>query len=115
MIQALRFLIGELWKGWRDPNYILFQEVGVERYFARCVSCGRVFMHYWGCVTAADRALGRRIGCPCGGMKMRLSNLPQWQQGWFLLSRFIWRKAIKGERFWDPRMVVKVGDHGVTH
>lgn len=88
---------------------VLFQSPNTERYFARCTGCGRVFMHYWACVTAADRQQGRRVGCPCGCMKMRITNIPVWQQAWFLFSRYLWRKLIWRERFWDPRLVSKVG------
>lgn len=83
---------------------VMFVSPGIERYFARCTNCGRVFMHYWGCVTAADRENGRQVGCKCGGMKMRIMRLPVAQQAWFLLTRLVWRKWIRRERYWDPRM-----------
>lgn len=96
----------ELRKGLTDPEHVLFQAENEQRYFARCTGCGRVFFHYWACVTAADREAGRQIGCPCGGTEMRLTNLPVWQQVYFLFSRFIVRRLIKRERYWDPRMRV---------
>lgn len=92
---------------------VLFTTPGVERYFARCTACGRVFMHYWGCVTADDRAKGRQVGCKCGNLKMRISHLPVWQEGWFLLSRYVWRKLIRRQAFWDPRMAQYVNSKEV--
>lgn len=86
---------------------VMFTEPGVERYFARCISCGRVFMHYWGCVTAADRDRGRRVGCKCGGLKFRMMNIPKYQQAWFMISRYVWRKLIRKEQYWDPRLVAR--------
>jgi hypothetical protein len=100
-------LLRELWKGFTDPAHVLFASEGGNRYFARCTSCGRVFMHYWGCVTAADRQKGRQVGCKCGGVKMRVCILPTWQQAWFLLSRYVWRKIVKQETYWDCRILEK--------
>ena len=34
-------------------------------------------------------------------------DIPVWQQAWFVLSRYLWRKVLHKELFWDPRMVVK--------
>lgn len=103
MIMLQRF-----WR-WLMDDHVIFTEPNLERYFARCTSCGRVFHHYWGCVTAADREKGRRVGCPCGGTKMRLCNIPVWQQAWFVCSRYVWRKLIRREVYWDPRLIVKRG------
>lgn len=102
----LLVLARELWKGLADSDHVLFDasEKGVYRYFSRCTTCGRVFMHYWGCVSAADREKGRQVGCVCGGMHMKIAILPAWQQAWFLLSRYLWRKVIHNEHYWDPRI-----------
>lgn len=97
-----------------NTGRVLFTDSTTERYFSRCISCGRVFMHYWGCVTAADREKGKQIGCKCGGMKFRIINLPKWQQAWFLFSRYIWRKLILKERYWDPRMPARVKNEEVA-
>lgn len=98
-------LLCELWACWRDPNRVFFSDP-YERYFARCTSCGRVFMHYWACVSREHREKRLQVGCPCGGTRMRIGNLPQWQQVWFMLSRYVWRKVVKRQTYWDPRMVV---------
>jgi len=100
----LGILLHEVWKGLADPDYVIFGSDSVNRYFARCTTCGRVFLHYWGCVSAADREKGRQVGCKCGGMEMKVCILPEWQQAYFLFSRYLWRKVIKNETYWDPRI-----------
>lgn len=110
-------LIAELWRAYRDPSYVPFSvpavqsgetRYAVNRYFSRCTTCGRVFCHYWGCVTAKDREEGRQVGCLCGGMEMRVCKLPTWQEAYFLLSRYLWRKVWKRETYWDPRVIERV-------
>lgn len=104
-------LVHEIGEGFRDPHHVLFSSPGVHRHFARCTTCGRVFMHYWGCVTAADRAKGRQVGCKCGGTEMKVCVLPVWQQIWFLFSRYLWRKIVKQEERWDPRVIEKLREN----
>lgn len=94
---------------WLTDEHVIFSDPHVHRYFARCCGCGRVYCHYWGCVTAADRAKGRRVGCPCGSLKMRIARVPVLAQAWFVLSRLVWRKWIRREVYWDPRIASKVG------
>lgn len=110
-------LVAEVWGGMTDPTYVLFssppytlagKKYEIQRHFARCRTCGRVFMHYWGCVTASDREKGRQVGCKCGGDEMKVCILPVWQQVWFLFSRYLWRKVWKNEQFWDPRLAERV-------
>lgn len=101
-------LVREVWKGLFDSQHVLFSVPNINRYFARCTTCGRVFMHYWGIVTAADRAKGRQVGCVCGASEMKVCKLPVWQQAWFLLSRYIWRKLVRREVYWDPRVAEKL-------
>lgn len=73
----------------------------VARYFLRCDSCGRVFMHYWACKPANEPG---RVGCPCGGLQVRQAVLPEWQAAYYVLTRYVWRKLILGRTYWDPRM-----------
>ena len=95
---------------WLVDDHVILADPHTERWFARCTACGRVFMHYWACVTAADRAKGRQVGCKCGNLRFRITqDLPVWMQAWFVLSRYLWRKVIKKERYWDPRMAAKKG------
>ncbi len=91
---------------------VVFSQPNVERYFSRCLTCGRVFPHYWACVTAADRARGRQVGCRCGGSKFRIVVLPVVVQAWYVLSRYVWRKLIWKEVFWDPRLPARRADPG---
>lgn len=107
----IQILLMELCMGLSNPDHVLFSSPGVHRYFARCTTCGRVFMHYWGCVTAAHRAQGRQVGCVCGASEMKVCLLPVWQQAWFLLSRFVWRKIVKQEVYWDPRVIEKLREN----
>lgn len=107
-LQDLMTLLREIWNGLLNPDHVLFSVPGVNKYFARCTTCGRVFMHYWGVVTADDRAKGRQVGCVCGGSEMKVCNLPTWQQAYFLFSRYLWRKLIRNERYWDPRVLERV-------
>lgn len=92
---------------WLTDDHVVFSEPGIDRVFARCTMCGRVFMHYWGCVTKEDRLKGRRVGCPCGGLKMRIAPVPFWQQAWFVLSRYVWKKLIRKDPYWDPRLALQ--------
>lgn len=113
-----------LWQGWSKAHalkqcwqwltdeHVIFTSSTVHRHFARCLGCGRIYCHYWGCVTAVDRAKGRRVGCKCGCLHMRISQVPFLVQAWFVLSRYVWRKLIKKETFWDPRIAAYVGPGG---
>lgn len=86
---------------------MLFTEPHIERYFMRCLGCGRILPHYRGCVTAEDRQKGHKIGCRCGGVRSRICVVPVWQGLPLLLWCYLWRKCIKGYTFWDPRMPAK--------
>jgi hypothetical protein len=103
-----------LWR-WLTDDHVVLTDPAVERYFARCTACGRVWMHYWACVTAEDRRRGRRVGCPCGNLRCRIVVLPEWQAAWYVLSRWLWRRVLRRERYWDPRLPARRGWHGGWH
>jgi len=94
---------------WLTDDHVPWETPGFIRFFARCTDCGRVLPHYNCCVTAADRASGRRVGCKCGNNKMRQTQL------WFIhgfawmICCYVWRKKIRKEVYWDPRFLTAIG------
>ena len=90
-----------VWK-YRPDGVALFSTPEVSRVFLRCKSCQRVVMHYWVCKPVGDTS--GRVGCPCGGIHMAPSRIPEWKAAWFVLSRLVWRKWVLKKTYWDPRM-----------
>lgn len=76
----------------------------VARYFLRCETCGRVFMHFWGCKAVGEKG---RTGCRCGCMRARIAAIPEWQAALLLGVCYVWRRVIQKRQHWDPRMPVR--------
>ena len=85
---------------WLTYDHVVGTSPEVHRHFLRCENCGRTFRHYWGCREPDETG---RIGCPCGGMKARIVALPEWKAAYFVIGCYVWRKLIRGRRYWDPR------------
>lgn len=85
---------------------VAFASDEVGRVFIACDGCGRVMPHY--------RVYGRVVKkvtdglCVCGSTLFRPRRLPEWKAMWWVLVRgWFWRKTIRGESEWDPRMPVR--------
>ena len=86
---------------WLSDDHAVFTSPGVSRTFLRCSSCHRIVMHYWVCKGVGQTG---RTGCPCGGVHVCSTRIPEWQAAWFVLSRFVVRKCLLKRPYWDPRM-----------
>lgn len=86
---------------WVTDDHAVFTTPEVARTFLRCGSCTRVVMHYWVC-----RGVGEpgRTGCPCGGVHVRPTRIPEWKAAYYVLSRYLVRKLLLKRTYWDPRM-----------
>lgn len=93
-----------LWH-WLTDTHVVFTSPEVQRVFLRCDSCRRVFCHYWGFKEAHE---GGRMGCPCGGIKARPCQIPEWQAAYYVLSRLLVRKLLLRKRYWDPRFPLRM-------
>ncbi len=88
------------WK-YRPDGIAVFSTSEVGRTFLRCSACGRVVMHYWVCKAVGETG---RTGCPCGGIHVRSTRIPEWRAAYYVLSRLVWRKWLLRKPYWDPRM-----------
>lgn len=90
------------WRAWRDPTRVAFATDDVQRIFIACRTCGRVQPHYRAYPPPGSPETGR---CPCGSIDYRPVRLAEWRAAWWVLVvGWFWRKTIKHERQWDPRM-----------
>lgn len=85
---------------------VAFSSPGVGRIFIACDRCRRVMPHYrvYGEVvkTPADGL------CKCGGAQFTPIQIAGWKAvAWVLLVGLVWRKWIRNEREWDPRMPIR--------
>lgn len=85
---------------------VAFTEPGIGRVFLGCASCGRVMPHY--------KVYGRVVEhirdgmCVCGGGMFKVTRLPDWKAMWWVLVvGWFWRKTVKKEVEWDPRMPIR--------
>lgn len=85
---------------------VAFTTPEVGRVFITCQGCARVMPHY--------RVYGRKVTkptdgvCACGGSFFRPTRLPEWKAMlWVLVVGWIWRKTIRREVEWDPRMPLR--------
>jgi hypothetical protein len=86
---------------WLIDEHVVGASPEVQRHFLRCDGCGRLFFHFWGCKEPGE---GGRVGCPCGSVTSRLTRIPEWRAALLLGACYVWRRVIRGRRFWDPRM-----------
>lgn len=89
----------------RDVALFATPEVG--RIFLACQTCGRTVPHYrvYGRV-GATKTSGR---CACGATMYRPIVLPAWKAAWWLLVvGWVWRKTMRREPEWDPRMPIRM-------
>lgn len=86
---------------WLTDDHVVGTTPGVARYFSRCDACKRVFMNYWAIKPHNEPG---RVGCPCGGVKVRIVHIPEWQAAYYVVTRYLWRKLILRRRYWDPRI-----------
>jgi hypothetical protein len=99
--------------GWITEGPQIATPPGLLKMFCRCHGCSRVWPHWWSELTAEEfKAQKRRtLGCPCGSLKLAPCYLPTWQSvWWFCLRGWLWRKVIRQQRVWDPRMPVMMTD-----
>jgi len=84
----------------------VFTTPGVDRVFIACLSCGRVRPHYR---AYAFRPKTRdEAFCKCGGQHFRPVRLPEWKAAWWVLVvGWLWRKTLRREAQWDPRMPIQ--------
>lgn len=83
---------------------VAFTTPGVDRVFLACDRCQRTVPHY--------RVYGRRQTtpgmCRCGCSQFRPTILPEWAAAWWVLGvGWLWRKTIRREVDWDPRMPIR--------
>ncbi len=79
----------------------------LERQFAVCSKCHRVFPHWWGNITQAEQTKRGFVGCPCGGIRLDMAIIPGWKAAQWMLYGLIWRRAIRRRRLWDPRVPIR--------
>jgi hypothetical protein len=91
------------WRAWRDPSHVAFATGGdVQRIFIACTHCGRVQPHYRAYPPPGSPETGK---CKCGWIEFRPVKLAEWRAAWWVLVvGWCWRKTIKQETQWDPRM-----------
>lgn len=83
---------------------VLFTAPGVERYFIACASCGRTVPHYQ---VYGKKAHVRGL-CTCGGSTFKPRTLSVVAAAWWLLVvGWMWRKTIRKQKEWDPRMPIR--------
>lgn len=92
--------LGRAWT-WLTDERVLGASAEVERHFMRCDACSRLFYHFWGCKEDGE---GGRLGCACGSVTARLTRIPEWRAALVLAWCYVWRRVIRGRRYWDPRM-----------
>lgn len=85
----------------------VFATTSVGRIFLGCDRCRRVMPHY--------KAYGRYIKkktdgmCRCGSTVFRPTHIPEWRAAWWVLVvGWLWRKTIRKEKEWDPRMPIRM-------
>jgi hypothetical protein len=82
----------------------VFTTPGVSRIFIACDACRRVVPHYR--VYGSQRVASGR--CKCGNVQFRPTQLPEWKAAiWVLVIGWLWRKTIRKEQEWDPRMPIR--------
>lgn len=88
------------------PETAVLTTPDVDRVFIACDRCQRVMPHY--------RVYGRVVRritdglCRCGGATFRPMRIPEWRAAWWVLVvGWLWRKTIRKELEWDPRMPVR--------
>lgn len=76
---------------------------GVQRVFIACAACQRVMPHY--------RVYGQRASngqCRCGSNTFKPRRIPEWKaMFWVLVVGWLWRKTLRREPEWDPRMPIR--------
>jgi hypothetical protein len=83
-------------------DHVLFTTPGVDRIFIACGACHRTVPHYR---VYGPTATGR---CRCGHTMYRPVELPPWKAAWWLLVvGWLWRKTLRQQTAWDPRMPLR--------
>lgn len=73
--------------------------------FLVCRDCRRMKPHYH--VYAPNTAIGKPR-CRCGGVYFVPAALPEWRAAWLVLVvGWFWRKTVRGEQTWDPRLPIR--------
>lgn len=87
------------------PPHVALAEGDVGRVFLGCYRCRRVMPHWRAYATHPTPTDGV---CRCGATHFRPVRIPEWQAAiWVLVVGWLWRKTIRGETQWDPRMPVR--------
>jgi hypothetical protein len=93
------------WWEWIRDDRVLFATPEVGRVFMVCTECRRVRPAYEIVMRAGTYA---RVGCACGSKTHKPSNLSQMRAAWWLLVKgYLWRKAIRRQADWDPRLPLR--------
>lgn len=92
----------------KEPT-VAFTSPGMGRIFIACDRCHRIMPHY--------RVYGRVVKrptdglCKCGGALFRPRRINEVAAAWWVLVvGWLWRKTIRKEEEWDPRMPIRM-DH----
>ena len=81
---------------------VAFTTEGIGRVFLACHACGRVIPHWKVYGRGGD---GR---CRCGSNTFRPARIPEWKAAFYVLVLgWLWRKTIRKQAEWDPRMPVR--------
>lgn len=87
----------------------VFATADMGRIFIACQECRKVMPHY--------RIYGRRVTkatdgrCQCGSTTFKPIRLPEWKAAlWVVGVGWLWRKTIRKEREWDPRMPIRAAE-----
>jgi hypothetical protein len=102
-------MLVRLWRWLRDPNIVAFATPEVRRLFIACRQCRRIQPHYRAYPPPGSKAYDRGGQCSCGHTEFAPVRIPEWRAAWWVLAvGWLWRKTIRGETNWDPRMPHRV-------
>lgn len=93
--------------GIRTP---LFTSDNIQRCFARCEKCRRVYPHWQAEIRVEEYQNGQeRVGCKCGCPKLNFDVLCGWEAFYWLMIRgYLIRHLIQHRRVWDPRIPIRM-------
>jgi hypothetical protein len=83
----------------------VFTTDDVGRVFLGCKECRRIMPHYRAYGPATKRGVGQ---CKCGSTMFRPIRIAEIRAAWWVVVvGWLWRKTIRKETLWDPRMPVR--------
>jgi hypothetical protein len=104
---VVTFLKKWITDGWLTHGPQIGCPANQVRSFACCVTCGRVFPHWWATMTAAEAKQRGYLGCRCGSVRLQPVYIATWKSvWWFCVRGWLIRKVMLRKRVWDPRLPI---------